>query len=117
MRSRYSAYVLQRTDYLLRTWHPTTRPVNLDLAAEGVVWQGLEIIGRSHGTGEDDEGAVEFVAHCQAGQLHERSRFIRESGQWYYLDGTLLPPVQKEKLGRNDPCPCGSGRKFKKCCG
>ncbi|WP_428634446.1 YchJ family protein [Sedimenticola sp.] len=117
MRSRYSAYVLQHTDYLLRTWHPSTRPANLDLAAEDVVWLGLEIIETKQGTEKDDEGLVEFVARSQGGQLHERSRFIRESGQWYYRDGTLLPPVLAVKPGRNGPCPCGSGKKFKKCCG
>lgn len=117
MRSRYSAYVLQRADYLLRTWHPSTRPENLDLVADSTVWLRLEILDRKQGSAEDEEGVVEFVAHCQGGQLRERSRFRKEAGDWYYLDGTILPPVQKKKTGRNDPCPCGSGRKFKKCCG
>ncbi len=117
MRSRYSAYVLQRADYLLQTWHPSTRPASLDLAAENVVWLKLEIIETKQGSAKDDEGLVEFVAHSQGGQLHERSRFRKESSYWYYLDGALLPPVATVKPGRNDPCPCGSGKKFKKCCG
>lgn len=117
MRSRYCAYVLKLSDYLSATWHASTRPPGLDVADDDTPWQQLEIRA-SRGGGEcDTEGEVEFVAHFAGGQLHERSRFVKERGRWFYLDGEILPPVTAAKVGRNAPCPCGSGKKFKKCCG
>jgi SEC-C motif domain protein len=91
MRSRYSAYVLKREDYLLATWHPTTRPAHLKLAAQqpAPTWLGLDV--RHHE--EDGEHAiVEFIARLRYGggkaqRMHEISRFVREDGCWYYLDG------------------------------
>lgn len=92
MRSRYSAYVLKLADYLLATWHPDTRPSELDLAADGTRWLGLEI--RKHVQPDDTHATVEFVARYRiAGRghrLHERSRFVREDGCWRYVDGDLL---------------------------
>ncbi len=95
MRSRYSAYVLGREDYLLRTWHESTRPGTLDLSGDAgtVNWLGLKIV-RTEASGPDDaRGVVEFVARYKIGgkahRLHETSRFVREDGQWFYLDGTL----------------------------
>ena len=91
MRSRYSAFVLGRRDYLLATWHVSTRPalLELDLAAK---WLGLEV--RSHKLLDADHAEVEFVARCREGgratRLHERSRFVRESGRWFYVDGDLF---------------------------
>ncbi|MCJ7798373.1 MAG: hypothetical protein MUP33_01185 [Polaromonas sp.] len=88
MRSRYSAFVLGRRDYLLTTWHTSTRPTDLtlDLAAK---WLGLEV--RSHRGIDADHAEVEFVARYREGgravRLHERSRFVREQGRWYYVDG------------------------------
>ncbi len=89
MRSRYTAYVLADTDYLLATWHPTTRPARLDADPPGLAWLGLEI-KRTWSTGPDRAG-VEFIARFRIGgdkaqRLHERSRFIREAGRWFYLD-------------------------------
>lgn len=94
MRSRYSAFVLGRTDYLLATWHPRTRPAALELDdAPAAKWLGLSI--RSAHT-EDDAGTVEFVARYKIGgrahRLHERSRFERVAERWYYVDGDLDPP-------------------------
>jgi SEC-C motif-containing protein len=109
MRSRYSAYVLKNSDYLRATWHPSTRPAGLDISDDETPWQRLLIVS----TGEE---FVEFAAFYQGGQLHERSRFAREGGRWFYLDGELLPPLE-DKVGRNAPCPCGSGKKYKRCCG
>jgi SEC-C motif-containing protein len=91
MRSRYSAYCLQRVDYLLASWHARTRPERLDLQPQ-CRWLGLQIIERVAGQAEDSEGIVAFVARYRIGggraqQLRERSRFRRESGRWYYLDG------------------------------
>lgn len=117
MRSRYSAFVLQDDGYLRDTWHPKTRPSQLDLSADDSCWQGLEIVACRKGGLQDEEGVVEFVARYQGGQLHERSRFVREQGRWFYLDGELLPPRQQPQPGRNAPCPCGSGKKYKRCCG
>jgi SEC-C motif domain protein len=94
MRSRYVAYVLAREDYLLRTWHGSTRPAQLGLQDAGAVkWLGLKILRCEAGGADDREGTVEFVARYQvngrAERLHESSRFVREAGQWLYVDGSL----------------------------
>lgn len=91
MRSRYSAYVLGLEPYLLATWHATTRPVALDLASmPAPKWLGLEV--KSHSE-VDAEATVEFLARCRVGgraqRIHELSRFRREDGRWYYLDGIM----------------------------
>lgn len=91
MRSRYSAYTLGDEDYLLRTWHSTTRPGELNLSNSQQNWLRLKIINTSDGRADDDSGEVEFVAiykiNGRAERLHERSRFGREDGQWRYIDG------------------------------
>jgi len=91
MRSRYSAYVLKLEDYLLATWHPDTRPAELDLAADDSKWLGLEV--KKHTVQDASHATVEFVARYRiAGRgyrLHEISRFVREDGSWFYLDGDL----------------------------
>jgi SEC-C motif-containing protein len=91
MRSRYSAYVLKLEDYLLATWHPDTRPAELDLAADDSKWLGLEVKKRA--AQDASHATVEFVARYRiAGRgyrLHEISRFVREDGSWFYLDGDL----------------------------
>jgi SEC-C motif domain protein len=88
MRSRYCAFVLERADYLLVTWHSSTRPATLDFDA-GAKWLGLEV--RQHQLTGADGAEVEFVARYrmqgQAVRLHERSRFVREGGRWFYVDG------------------------------
>lgn len=91
MRSRYCAYVLGLADYLLATWHVSTRPAALDLSrGPQPKWLGLEIKARA---AEGDKATVEFVARCRVGwrgqRLHEISRFVREEGCWYYVDGTV----------------------------
>lgn len=116
MRSRYSAYVLKLGDYLFSTWHASTRPLSLDIQSDETPWIRLEILATEKGNQEDSDGVVEFAAHYQGGQLHERSLFLKEGGKWFYLDGEILPPVAAARVGRNDPCPCGSGKKYKKCC-
>ena len=92
MRSRYSAYALQREDYLLASWHPSTRPAALDLASElPPRWLGLEI--KRHQQIDPTHAVVEFVARYKingrAHRLYETSRFVREGGQWYYVDGDI----------------------------
>ena len=89
MRSRYSAYVLGLHDYLLATWHARTRPTDLH-DDEQARWLGLDVRAEQE---RGDEATVEFVARYKIGgrahRLHETSRFLREDGRWYYLDGTF----------------------------
>ena len=95
MRSRYSAYVLHLEDYLLATWHPSTRPPTLDLAdSESTRWLGLEIRSQQQTA---ESARIEFIARYRIGngpvqRQHEISRFQREDGRWYYLDGEFPPP-------------------------
>ena len=91
MRSRYSAFVLQREDYLLATWHPSTRPATLNLATTPQPkWLGLQV--KAH-TESDNTASVEFVTRYRVGgrahRLHEVSRFVREEGCWYYVSGLV----------------------------
>ncbi|MGW4908328.1 YchJ family protein [Streptomyces sp. NPDC004270] len=86
MRSRYSAFVTGDPAYLLRTWHPRTRPARLDLDP-GMRWTGLEILGAADGSAFHSTGTVEFRASYRGGSLHELSRFERVDGAWVYLDG------------------------------
>lgn len=92
MRSRYSAFVQERYDYLLATWHPSTRPAELEPAAKGLTWLGLEL--RRHTVVDADHATVEFVARSKLGgralRQHELSRFVRQSGCWFYVDGDTL---------------------------
>lgn len=88
MRSRYSAFVGQEADYLRQTWHPSTRPAALDFEP-GLRWLGLQVL--AHQVIDDRHASVEFVARSKRGgrahRLHEISRFVREDGRWFYLDG------------------------------
>ena len=90
MRSRYTAFVHERADYLRATWHASTRPDTLDFEP-GARWLGLEV--RDHRSTGPDSAEVEFVARYRVGgravRLHERSRFVREAGRWYYVDGDI----------------------------
>ena len=91
MRSRYSAYVLGLDEYLMGTWHPSTRPATLNLAAAPQPkWLGLEV--KAH-TESGNSATVEFVARCRVGgraqRMHELSRFLREDARWYYVDGVI----------------------------
>ncbi|GGB68386.1 YchJ family protein [Knoellia flava] len=90
MRSRYTAYVVRDEDHLFRTWHPTTRPAEVEVDPS-LTWTGLDVLEAG---GNDDEGIVEFAAHWtsgegavrQRGAVRERSRFTRRAGRWFYLD-------------------------------
>ncbi|MCR2792502.1 YchJ family metal-binding protein [Microbacterium sp. zg.Y625] len=96
MRSRYTAFVVGDAAYLEQTWHPGTRPERLDLDP-ALRWRGLEILDTEAGA---KRGYVEFRAHWSEGPtrgvLHERSRFVWQSGRWWYLDGVIDPPVTAE---------------------
>lgn len=114
MRSRYSAFVLKLEDYLQATWHSTTCPSELALS-ESPQWTSLQILSSGQGA---HEGNVHFRAIYRVGEgwgfLEEKSDFVREDGRWYYLSGDTSEGSFKP--GRNDRCPCGSGRKYKACC-
>ncbi|HEY5514092.1 MAG TPA: YchJ family protein [Geomonas sp.] len=128
MRSRYAAYVKVETDYIFETTHPKHRE-GYDVAgtkewAESAEWQGLEIISVNGGGSEDTAGEVEFIARfSEKGEPkvhHELALFKKEQAGWFFTDGkavTQKPIARAPKVGRNDPCTCGSGLKYKKCCG
>ena len=86
MRSRYTAYTRHNADYLLKTWHPSTRPQSLEFDKQ-IQWLRLKIVHNSDNT-------VEFIATCRvngkAHKLHEKSRFVQEHGQWFYVDGDMM---------------------------
>lgn len=92
MRSRFSAFALGLAPYLRASWHPSTRPGEVEL--DDTTWRRLQIVDTVAGGPDDDDGIVEFRASFRgadgAGLLHERSRFAREGGRWFYLDGDQL---------------------------
>lgn len=114
MRSRYCAFVKKLPDYLIETWHPSTRPSTLELD-NSPAWAGLQILS-SDASG--NHGQVHFRVVYKSGRvwgyLQEHSRFLEEDGRWFYVDGKTEEGVLRP--GRNESCPCGSGRKFKACC-
>jgi SEC-C motif-containing protein len=130
MRSRYSAFAVGAIDHLVETIAPEARG---DLDRNSIAdwsktskWTGLDIVATEAGQPGDATGVVEFIAHFTRGGKaeahHERStfRFDKPAGRWYFVDGAKpkgKPVVHEVKVGRNDPCPCGSGKKYKKCCG
>lgn len=126
MRSRYSAFATGNIDYLEETLAPEERH-DLDRShitdwSQNSTWTGLEIRTTEAGGEGDATGVVEFLAKFERDGKpqvhHETSRFLKRDGRWYYVDGNMGPPPRKAaKVGRNDPCPCGSGKKYKKCCG
>lgn len=91
MRSRYSAYTMGLRDYLLATWHASTRPAALEPDPPGLKWLGLDL--RRHAQQDEDHATVSFVARSKLGgrahRLQETSRFVRELGRWYYVDGDV----------------------------
>ena len=128
MRSRYSAYVQEDIAYLKNT---LTQAQQSDFSEEDTrkwaresKWLGLEIQGTQEGGPEDSTGLVEFMAHFEThGEKHthhEVAVFEKNGNNWLY-SGTVTPQGQtvrrtEPKIGRNEPCPCGSGKKYKRCC-
>jgi SEC-C motif-containing protein len=128
MRSRYTAYNNVNADYLYYTTHPKTRVENSIIEIENWSkensWSRLEILDSENGKVNDKNGTVEFKAYFSdkngSKQIHhEKSTFLKKDGKWFYLEGIANPPKTNTKriVARNEPCPCGSGKKFKKCCG
>ena len=126
MRSRYAAYAEKKISYLVATHDPERRS-EFDVLSAGqwaaeADWKRLDILNTARGGAEDDTGMVEFIAWFMRGEdltcHHERSDFRRVSGRWVYSSGSGKAAEQvMTDLGRNELCPCGSGRKFKKCHG
>jgi SEC-C motif domain protein len=129
MRARYSAFVVNKPEFLHDSLHPDHRHDH-DLSAtrrwaENSQWIKLDVVSSEAGSEADDEGQVEFIATFKEKGVtrshHEISRFVKQDGRWYFVDGKLVAPKtevrSQPKVGRNDPCPCGSGKKYKKCCG
>lgn len=119
MRSRYTAYVLGEKAYLLATWYPGSCPDDLEFGDPAPQWLGLRIHSSRDGNAGDEEGYVDFSATYlldgSCWTLRENSRFLRQAGRWYYRNGESR--TVRTTIHRNTPCPCGSGRKFKRCCG
>lgn len=123
MRSRYTAYALRNGAYLQATWEAAKRPKTIDFSRENVDWLRLEVTETKKGGISDNKGVVGFKAfYNQDGEayvLKETSRFVKTGGRWFYLDGagSISKAAAPEQQGRNALCPCGSGKKFKRCCG
>lgn len=128
MRSRYSAFVVHNVEYLNETVDPQKKR---EFDAEGIKkwseqseWKGLQIVDTKNGTEEDSTGEVEFIAKYEMeGEdrvHHEVGHFRKSRDRWYFVNGETVSPKpftrEEPKVGRNDPCPCGSGKKYKKCC-
>ena len=128
MRSRYTAFAQTETEYIFITTHPDQRKnydhkdtLNWSKKSE---WHKLEILETKKGKIEDEEGEIEFIAYFSQNGVkkrhHENSIFRKLNGKWYFVDGHGVVPKQvirqNPKIGRNDLCQCGSGKKYKKCC-
>ena len=130
MRGRYSAYAKGVIEFIISSTHPDRRSECDEKAirawSANSDWTEFEIVSAEGGRAGDNEGKVEFIARFTEDRmkktLHETGSFKRmDDGCWYYVDGAVHPPKpfvrQDGKVNRNDPCPCGSGKKYKKCCG
>jgi SEC-C motif-containing protein len=130
LRSRYTAYVRTQIDYLKQTLHPDKQAEFDEKGARKWStesdWRGLTILNTVEGGPNDEKGEVEFVASfiqdAHTVRHHEKAQFEKKDGVWYFVDGQGVAsdkPLRREtpKVGRNEPCPCGSGKKYKKCCG
>ncbi len=128
MGSRYAAYALGEIDWIVATHLPDKRheidQENTERWSKQSEWLGFEVVETEGGGENDSQGIVEFVARYKLKGAtfnhRERAEFEKLNGKWYFVDGKEVagPPVRVEKTpGRNDPCSCGSGKKYKKCCG
>ena len=129
MRARYAAYATGNIDFVVKSHDPATvgevDRKHTEAWSKNSTWLGLDILSTERGGETDEEGVVEFLARYKLSNVtvphRERATFRKIDGKWYFVDGKELnaPTVRNEgpKIGRNDPCPCGSGKKYKKCCG
>jgi SEC-C motif-containing protein len=129
MRARYCAYATEHIEFLKQTTYPSRRREVDEGAARSwsreSEWKGFEILDAQRGGEGDETGTVEFIArYARDGEdmeHHEVGEFKRRDGVWYFVDGKpggVETYVREQpKIGRNDPCPCGSGKKYKRCCG
>ena len=129
MRARYSAFAAHEIDFIMDTVVPDqTGNMTRDAVerwSKKTDWKKLEITGTEAGGKNDETGSVDFKAFSMLDGVmqchHEHAMFKKINGKWFFEDGTQIMPeqVRREtpKVGRNDPCPCGSGKKYKKCCG
>jgi SEC-C motif-containing protein len=127
MRARYAAYAGAQMDFIFESTHPDHRQgydhAGTKAWAEKSEWLGLEIVGTREGGRDDNDGEVEFIARFREKGVqhrhHECAQFTRKDGRWYFTEGSMVKPrpITAAKIGRNDPCTCGSGLKYKKCCG
>ena len=129
MRARYTSYTRANIPFLMDTLHPSNRNEDDERSARQWAseseWLGLDILDTSAGQAGDGEGRVEFIARFRnrKGEIqthHELSTFVKQDGRWLFKEARAPQPAPAQraapKVGRNDPCPCGSGKKFKKCC-
>ena len=129
MRARYAAFVTKQVEFLHQSLHPENRHDH-DIEAtrrwaNGAQWLGLQVMAAPTEENDENEARVEFIATYNEGGIvkphHEISRFSKLDDDWFYVDGELVTPQtatrEHPKVGRNEPCPCGSGKKYKKCCG
>jgi len=128
MRARFSAHCQRNYPFLVESTHPEHREgvSEKEIAewADNIHWTELEVHSTTPGA-TDDEGQVAFTAHFtikdMPQELREDASFVREGGRWFYVDGHVHGPEpyrrETPRVGRNEPCPCGSGKKYKKCCG
>lgn len=127
MRARYTAYTRAEMDFIFESTHPDHRRgydhEGTREWAENSEWIGLEIVSTDKGSRDDSIGEVEFIARFNengvAREHHECAQFRRKEGRWLFTDGSMVKPkpIIANKTGRNEPCTCGSGLKYKKCCG
>ncbi|MCI6261533.1 YchJ family protein [Pyramidobacter sp. SM-530-WT-4B] len=128
MKARYVAYTTGDVDFIISSHDPETREnVSKEATEEwsrSARWLGIEILSTIGGGPDDDDGVVEFVASFELEgkkiNHHEKSYFKKINGNWFFVDGQIVPETyvrSAPKVGRNDPCPCGSGKKYKFCCG
>lgn len=129
MRARYTAYEKHAIDFIINTCEKSDKVAEIDRKAtedwsNNSTWMGLKVLRTEKGGAGDDEGIVEFEAtYAQKGIRdihHETAYFKKTNGEWFYSYGAMTPTTvvrETPKVGRNEPCPCGSGKKYKQCCG
>ena len=129
MRSRYTAFAVGNVDYILGTYDPESAGQvdreGTEAWSKESQWLGFELVSAENGGPEDETGIVEFVARYKVKGValdhRERASFRKHKGRWVFVDGQMVnpPPVRRTepRVGRNDPCPCGSGKKYKRCHG